>query len=287
MKTAAKIVFLLSLDKLSLKISFKKKYLQEEICFFLNIYLSFIFLINKSLFTHHIIVMKHPLSILSLLALIFLQSCGFTADVITKEQLRQMTPSQALQRLVDGNARFTSNRLKSFRLDDQRFQLGKKGAYPPAVVLCGTDSRVAPELIFNQGLGDIFCLRSPASIVTSENIGAMEHAAREIGSKVIVVLLQTQDPYIEAAIDDNNTGNFAAINYHIRPTIQNIKRDPNWKRWKKEELIALIAREHLQLMTEKVKSISAILRGMIERGEMTLVSGIYSIETGKVTFINE
>lgn len=231
--------------------------------------------------------MKHSLSILSFLALIFLQSCGFTADIITKEQLKQMTPSQALQRLIDGNTRFTSNRLKSFRLDDQRFQLGKKGAFPPAVVLCGTDSRVAPELIFNQGLGDIFCLRSPASIVTFENIGAMEHAAREIGSKVIVVLLQTQDPYIEAAIDENNTGNFAAINYHIRPTIQNIKRDPNWKRWKKEELIALIAREHLQLMTEKVKSISAILRGMIERGEMTLVSGIYSIETGKVAFINE
>ena len=231
--------------------------------------------------------MKHPLSILILLALIFLQSCGFTADIVTKEQLRQMTPSQALQRLIDGNTRFTSNRLKSFRLDDQRFQLGKKGAYPPAVVLCGTDSRVAPELIFNQGLGDIFCVRSPASIVTSENIGAMEHAAREIGSKVIVVLLQTQDPYIEAAIDDNNTGNFAAINYHIRPTIQNIKRDPNWKRWKKEELISLVTREHLQLMTEKVKSISSILRGMIERGEVTLVSGIYSIESGKVAFINE
>ena len=287
MKTAAKIVFLLSFDKLSLKISFKKKFFKEKICSFLNIYLSFIFFIKKSLTIYHNIIMKHPLSILSFLAIILTNSCGFTADIITKEQLRQMTPSQALQRLIDGNTRFTSNRLKSFRLDDQRFQLGKKGAYPPAIVLCGTDSRVAPELIFNQGLGDIFCVRSPASVVTSENIGAIEHAAREIGSKVIVVLLQTQDPYIEAAIDDNNTGNFAAINYHIRPTIQNIKRDPNWKKWKKEELIALVIREHLQLMTEKVKSISAILRGKIERGEMTLVSGIYSIETGKVAFINE
>ena len=225
--------------------------------------------------------------ILSLFCLVLMSSCGFKADIVTKEQLRVMSPSQALQRLIDGNNRFTKNTLKAYRLDDQRYQLFKRGAYPPAVVLCGPDSKVSPELIFNQGLGDIFCLRSPASIVTNENIGAMEHAAREIGSKVIVILVQTKDPYIEAAIDENNAGNFAAINYYLRTTVQNVKRDPNWKRWKKDELIATVTREHLQLMLEKVRSISPILRGSIERGEMSLVSGIYDIETGKVVFINE
>ena len=224
---------------------------------------------------------------ISFLSIFFLDSCGFAADIVTKETLLKMSPSQALQRLIDGNNRFSNNRLKSYRLDDQRFQLDKKGAYPPAVVLCGTDSRVSPELIFNQGLGDIFCLRSPASIVTPESLGAMEHAAREIGSKVIVLLLQTKDPYIEAAIDDNNAGNFASINYHIRPTVLNVKRDPNWKKWKKDELIALVTREHLQLMTEKIRTSSAILRGKFERGEMNLVTGIYNIETGKVVFLNE
>jgi carbonic anhydrase len=230
---------------------------------------------------------RQTFAFLGLISILFLESCGFAADVVTKETLLKMSPSQALQRLIDGNNRFSSNRLKSYRLDDQRFQLGKKGAYPPAVVLCGTDSRVSPELIFNQGLGDIFCLRSPASIVTPESLGAMEHAAREIGSKVIVLLMQTKDPYIEAAIDDNNAGNFASINYHIRPTVQNIKRDQNWKKWKKEELIALVTREHLQLMTEKIRMSSAILRGKFERGEMNLVTGIYNIETGKVVFLNE
>ena len=232
-------------------------------------------------------VSRQMFILLGFLSLLILESCGFAADVVTKETLLKMSPSQALQRLIDGNNQFSSNRLKSYRLDDQRFQLGKKGAYPSAVVVCGTDSRVSPELIFNQGLGDIFCLRSPASIVTPESLGAMEHAAREIGSKVIVLLLQTKDPYIEAAIDDNNAGNFASINYHIRPTIQNIKRDPNWKKWKKEELIALVTREHLQLMTEKIRTSSAILRGKFERGEMNLVTGIYNIETGKVVFLNE
>lgn len=229
----------------------------------------------------------YPLSILAFLAIIILNSCGFTADMMTKEQLRQLSPSQALQRLIDGNNRFTKNNMKTYRLDDQRYQLGKKGAYPPAVILCGPDSRVAPELIFNQGLGDIFCLRSPASIVTAENLGAMEHAAREIGSKVFVLLMQTKDPYIEAAIDDNNTSNFSAINYHIRPIIENIKRDPNWKKWKKEDLISLVIREYTALMLQKMRYNSPVLRGMYERGEITFVSGIYNTETGKVTFINE
>ena len=197
-----------------------------------------------------------------------------------------MTPAQALQRLVDGNKRFQTGGLKQYRLKDQTYYLGKNNAYPPAIVLCSPDSRVSPELIFNQGLGDIYVLRAPASIATLENLGAMEHAAREIGSKVLVILVQSKDPYIEAAIDMNNTGNFAAINYHIRPALDNIKRDPYWKRWRKDELITLVTREHLLLLLAKVKNTSAILRGKVESGELTIVAGIYDIESGKVNFIN-
>ena len=77
------------------------------------------------------------LSIFGVLSLWLLQSCGFAADVVKKNDLRNMNPAQALQRLIDGNTRFTKNRLKTYRLDDQRYYLGKNGAYPPAVVLCG------------------------------------------------------------------------------------------------------------------------------------------------------
>jgi carbonic anhydrase len=217
--------------------------------------------------------------------LVLLQSCGFTADAVKKDDLKKMTPAQALQRLTEGNDRFNKNSLKTYRLSDQKFYLGKNGAYPPAIVVCSPDSRVAPELIFNQGLGDIFTLRTPASIVTGETLGALEHAARDLGSKVILIMIQTKDPFIEAAIDNNNTGNFTAINYHIRPTLDNIRRDPNWKKWNKEQLLATVTREHLMLMLAKVQNTSAILRGMIERGEITLVGGIYNIETGKISFI--
>jgi carbonic anhydrase len=230
----------------------------------------------------------HPLSTLGFFAffnLLLLQSCGFTADVVKKGDLRKMTPAQALQRLVDGNTRFTKNTLKTYRLDDQRFYLGKNSSFPPAIVLCSPDARVSPELIFNQGLGDVFTLRSPAAAVTNEILGAMEHAARDIGSKVILMLMQTHDPFIEAAIDNNNTGNFTAINYHIRPTLDNIRRDPSSKKWNREQLLATVTREHLMLMLAKTQNLSAILRGMIERGEITLIGGIYNIETGKISFI--
>jgi carbonic anhydrase len=240
---------------------------------------------------------KHPLSIeaknrvllakIGLILLVLLQSCGFAADVVRKEDLRQMTPSQALQRLIDGNERFLKNRLKIYRLNDQRYYLGKHGAYPPAVVLCGVDAKVAPELIFNQGLGDVHCLRSPASLVTSEMIAAMEYACQTIGSKVIVVMAQTKDPFIESAIDYNQQGNQATIFYHIRPIMDNIKRDPNWRRWKKEDFVNLLTREFLSVNIEKIRQLSPILRGMLERGEINLVSAFYNVETGKVGFSKE
>jgi carbonic anhydrase len=227
---------------------------------------------------------KHPLSIFSILALLILQSCGFAADVVTKDALQKMPPSQALQRLIDGNERFVKNRLKNYRLNDQRYYLGRNGAYPPAVILCSTDAKVAPELIFNQGLGDVYCLRSPAGVVTGEMIGAMEYACQVIGSKVIVVVAQTKDPFIEAAIDYNQQGNQAAIFYHIRPIMENIKRDPNWKRWRREDFTNLLTKEFLLVNVEKIRQMSPILRGMLERGEINLVSAVYNVETGKVGF---
>jgi carbonic anhydrase len=229
----------------------------------------------------------HPLSIIVLFfAFGLLSRCAFSADVVKKEDLRKMSPLQALQRLTEGNKRFQGNGLKQYRLNDQRYYLSKNNAYPPAIVLCSSDARVAPELIFNQGLGDLFVLRSPASVVTLENIGAMEHATREIGSKVIMILVQTNDPFIQAAIDGNNTGNFIAINYHIRPALDNIKRDPNWKHWRREELLSVVTHEYLLLLLAKVKNTSAILRGKAESGELTIVAGIYDLESGKVSFLN-
>ncbi|MBL7815710.1 MAG: hypothetical protein JNL70_11920 [Saprospiraceae bacterium] len=227
----------------------------------------------------------HPLSIIAFLSLVLAQSCSFTAGVVTKSDLRKMTPAQALTRLEEGNKRFNNNQPKRFNIREQRYYLSKNGQYPPAVILTGTDSRVAPELIFNQGLGDVYCLRSPASAVTNEMVAGMEHACRVIGSKVIVVMAQTKDPFIELAIDNDQTGNQTAINYQLKTAIDNVKRDVNWKRWKREDLINLVLREHLMVSLRKIPSMSPILRGMQERGEVFIVGAIYDIETGKVNFL--
>jgi carbonic anhydrase len=87
-------------------------------------------------------------------------------------------------------------------------------------------------------------------------------------------------------IENNMLGNLAAINFQLRPALDNLKRDPNWRKWRKEELFNLLTREQLQINTEKVRSLSPILRGMAERGEINIVSGIYDVETGKVVFLN-
>ena len=227
----------------------------------------------------------HPLSIIALLSIILCQSCAFKAGVVTKNDLKKMTPAEALTRLEEGNKRFNDNQMKRFNIREQRYYLGKNGQYPPAVILSGTDSRTPPELLFNQSLGDVFCLRSPASVVTAEMVAGMENACIRIGSKVIVVLVQTHDLFIELAVDNDLTGNQTAINYQLKPAIDNVKRDANWKRWKREDLLNLVLREHLMLSLRKIPSISPILRGMQERGEVFIVGAIYDVEMGKVAFL--
>ena len=227
---------------------------------------------------------NYPLSILAFWVIFLVESCGFSAGVVRRDDLRKMNPAQALTRLTDGHNRFLKNRTKIYRLNDQKYYVGKYGAFPPAVILCGTDARVSPELIFNQGLGDVFCLRAPASMVTNEAIGAMEHACRDIGSKVILILMQTHDPFIEATIDNNTAANLPAITYHIRPAFDNVQRDPKWRKWKRDYLVSAVTSEFLMLNVEKLKNLSPILRGMMERGEVVIVSGIYDVETGKISY---
>jgi carbonic anhydrase len=231
---------------------------------------------------------RGPLSINAIFAvflLILSQSCSFKAGVVTESDLKKMTPAQATLRLEEGAKRFDNNQLKKYNLREQRYYLGVHGAHPPVVVLAGTDARTSPELIFNQGLGDIFCLRSPASAVTNENVAAMEFACQRNNAKVIVLMAQTKDPYIEHAVDNDQTGNLAAVNYLLQPAITNVKRDPNWKRLRREEFLSLVLREHIALSVQKITAISPILRGMIERGQVVIVSAIYNVEKGKVAFL--
>ncbi len=227
----------------------------------------------------------HPLSIIAFFGIFLCQSCSFNAGVVTKSDLKKMTSAQALTRLEEGNKRFVANQQKRFNLRDQRAYLSRNGQFPPAVILSGMDSRTAPELIFNQSLGDVFCLRSPASVVTAEMVAGMENACRTIGSKIIVVLVQTHDPFIELAVDNDQTGNQTAINYQLKPVIDNVKRDANWKRWRRDELLNLVLREHLMTSLRKITSMSPILRGLQERGDVVIVGAIYDIETGKVGFL--
>jgi carbonic anhydrase len=246
------------------------------------------------------IMKKGPLSIWRFLAsraskngifclflLVLSQSCAFKAGVVTESELKKMTPAQATLRLEEGAKRFDSNQPKKYNWREQRFYLGNHGAYPPVVVLSGTDARTSPELIFNQGLGDLFTLRSPASAVTNENVAAMEFACQRNGAKVILVLAQTKDPFIERAVDNDQTGNMTAINYQLQPAITNVKRDQNWKRLRREELLNIVLREHITLSVQKITAISPILRGMIERGQVVIVSAIYDVEKGKVVFLKD
>jgi carbonic anhydrase len=225
------------------------------------------------------------LSILSIIALFFTQSCAFKAGVVTKNDLQKMTPAQALTRLEEGYKRFDQNQPKRYNLREQRYYIGRNGAFPPAVVVCPSDAAFSPELIFNQGLGDLTALRSPASVLTSEVAAGVENAVRRVGSKIIVLVVQTKDPFIMAAVEDDRTGNQPAINNLLRPAIDNVRRDPDTRRMRREELVSRVLREHLILNLQKLTAISPLIRASVERGEVMIVGAVYDVETGKLDFL--
>lgn len=216
----------------------------------------------------------------------YLESCGiFPAGVVTQKELQQMTPAAAIARLEVGNKRFVDNRTKSFNWREQRHYLSRNRQSAPAVVLTGTDPRTAPELVFNQCLGDMFTLRFPANMATSENIAAIEFQCRTVGSKVIVVLAQTHDPYIEALLNNDQTGNQPYINYLLKPALTAVQRDPTWQKWKRDDLVNAVMRANLAISLQKITTLSPSLKSWIESGYVALVGAVYDVDSGKVFFL--
>ena len=137
----------------------------------------------------------------------------------TKEFLENLTPQQAFEVLKDGNKRFVNN-LKVNRNLLQQLNDVIEGQYPFAVVLSCMDSRTSTELIFDQGLGDIFSIRIAGNVVNDDIVGSMEYACQVVGSKLIVVLGHSRCGAIAGAVDNVEMGNLTGLLEKIKPAIE-------------------------------------------------------------------
>jgi len=201
-----------------------------------------------------------------------------------KEFLDSLTPRKAYDVLVNGNSRFVSN-LKLNRNLLQQMTDTANGQHPFAVALSCMDSRTSVELIFDQGLGDIFSIRIAGNIVNEDILGSMEYACKVVGNKLIVVLGHTKCGAIKGACDHVELGNLTGLLNKIQPAIESTNR---YGQDLTNTLFAeKVAYANVNQSIDEILDRSKIISDLYDQGKIGIVGGMYSVENGRVHFTKE
>ncbi len=202
----------------------------------------------------------------------------------TKTTQQSLTPTEALEILKAGNQRFISN-LSYNRNLLQQVNDTSDGQFPFAVVLSCIDSRTSAELIFDQGLGDIFSVRIAGNVLNDDILGSMEFACNVAGSKLVVVLGHSRCGAVKGACANVKMGHLTGLLDKIQPSVNNI----TMRQTKLDEaaFVEEVASENVRLQMKEVLERSPILRGLYEEGKIGVVGAMYSVETGEVAFLSE
>ena len=203
----------------------------------------------------------------------------------TLETQTTMTPEKALDFLKEGNDRFQRN-LKANRNLLEQVNDTKEGQFPFATILSCIDSRVSAELVFDQGLGDIFSIRIAGNFVNEDILGSMEFASKLAGTKLIVVLGHTACGAIKGACDHARLGNLTALINKIEPAVDMVlePQDESLRNSQNNEFVDAVAAKNVQITIDNIYQRSDVLREMEENGEIRIVGGMYDLATGAVNF---
>lgn len=204
----------------------------------------------------------------------------------TKNSQNTVSPAQALEYLREGNDRFTKN-LRAHRDLLQQVNETRVGQFPFATILSCIDSRTSAELIFDQGLGDIFSIRLAGNVVNDDVLGSMEFACRVAGSKLIVILGHTACGAIMGACDHVQLGHLSTLLNKIEPAVYHERITTTDRSSKNKEFVRNVTNLQIRKSVEAVIERSMVLRSMIEAGEIAIVGGCYSVEDGSVQFFED
>ena len=202
---------------------------------------------------------------------------------LTKEMQAAITPSMALNLLNEGNKRFVNN-LKINRNLLQQANETSDGQHPFAVMLSCIDSRTSAELIFDQGLGDIFSVRIAGNIINEDILGSMEFACKVAGSKIIVVLGHTKCGAVKGACDHIEMGNLTALLTKIRPAVDEETLTKENRNSNNSVFVENVSTINVKRTVKSIMQRSTILKEMIESGQIGIVGGTHDISTGEVIF---
>ncbi|CAN5132379.1 carbonic anhydrase family protein [soil metagenome] len=203
---------------------------------------------------------------------------------LTKEMQTALTPVQALELLKKGNARFVNN-LKVNRNLLQQANETSDSQHPFAVILSCIDSRTSAELIFDQGLGDVFSVRIAGNIVNDDILGSMEFGCKAAGAKLIVVLGHTKCGAVKGACDGVELGHLTSLLNKIQPAVNAERKIAGVHT--NGEFIEKVALINVKNSVKGILQSSSILKELIESGQVGIIGGIHDISTGEVEFLSE
>src|SRR5688500_12985339 len=202
---------------------------------------------------------------------------------LTKEMQAQLTPGKAIDLLKEGNKRFVNN-LKINRNLLQQVNETSDGQHPFAFILSCNDSRTSAELIFDQGLGDIFSCRIAGNILNEDILGSMEFACKLAGSKVIVVLGHTKCGAIKGACDDVKLGNLTTLLKKVKPAVDAEIETKGNRQADNARFVENVAELNVRHTLKQIPAQSAMIAELLQSGEIALIGGMYNVETGMVEF---
>ncbi len=204
----------------------------------------------------------------------------------TKETQAAISPDGAIALLKEGNQRFVANKKANRDLLEQVGDTAS-GQYPFATILSCIDSRVSAELIFDQGVGDIFSARVAGNIVNEDLLGSIEFACKLAGTKVLVILGHTACGAVKGACDDAKLGNLTILLDKIKPAVNAIPEpvDAGLRNSKNIDFVNAVAVKNVQMTIDNTRRMSPVLKEMEDQGAIKIVGAMYDIKDGSVSFL--
>jgi carbonic anhydrase len=213
--------------------------------------------------------MKHQTTLLLILL----------ASISTAFSQAKITPDEALVRLKEGNQRFINGKSTKPRQDFNRIKEVAAAQYPFATIIGCSDSRVPNEIIFDQGLGDLFIVRTAGQVSSYASWGSIEFAEEVLGTKLIVVLGHTQCGAVNAAVNlPEVPGHIITLINAIKPAVEKAKKS------EPKNLLDAAIRENVAMQVEQLKGLEPVLAKRVREGSIKIIGGLYDLHTGKIEF---
>lgn len=212
-------------------------------------------------------------------------SSGNNAFTQTKESQSEINGRMAKQMLMEGNARFVSQGFLNRDFQSQ-VQMTSTGQYPFAAIVSCIDSRIPTEIVFDQGIGDIFNARVAGNFVNEDILGSLEFACKLAGSKLVVVMGHTSCGAVKGACDDAKLGNLTQMLGKIKPAVEQTGTAEGEARNSSNlNFVNRVAEANVELTIEAIRKQSPVLKEMEENGEIEITGAMYDVKTGSVNFL--